>query len=556
FAGSPGSDEIMADLEARIAELFPERIRDRGRVVTLADVDHVIGVMGRPEDYPAGEDPAMGEAPRPGGRRYKRLYRDPDDRWVGGVLSGLAAYAGIDPLWFRVAFILLLVLGVGSPILLYIILWILIPVASTPAERLMMDGEPVTVDNLKRAFEQGAHRVASEVEDMGRRWDREAPRAARSFSSGAKRAASSASSVLKRIFGMVLLAIGLSLGLSLVGTVIGGSILTFFTSSGDDVGVVDLAAITFATPAHATWSMVALLLVMAVPVAAILIAGFQLLLDLHAPKWLGWVLGTVWVVALAATVVAALRLANDIKRSGPVHVAEELHRPAGDLLFLRRYADVPERKWSMSYRNGRFDGDLAGLRIADDSIHGAWARLDIRRSPDAAYHLLVERRAQGATGNNAMRRADHITWRAHQQDSILYLSPGLAWPKADRLRGQRATFVVQVPEGGSVHIDGSLAHMLHDVHNTGRVRDRDMVDRTWTMTAKGLTSAADARAPRKADDHPAPAEHDPATPHSDSSSTGRDRGDAAHADDRPVRTGLVARGYRMPDLLTLLRPRI
>ncbi|MDX9751998.1 MAG: hypothetical protein RBT71_13035, partial [Flavobacteriales bacterium] len=61
FAGSPGSDEIMADIEARIAELFTERIRDRGMVVTLADVDHVIGVMGRPEDYTEGEDPAMGE---------------------------------------------------------------------------------------------------------------------------------------------------------------------------------------------------------------------------------------------------------------------------------------------------------------------------------------------------------------------------------------------------------------------------------------------------------------------------------------------------------------
>ena len=548
FNGAAGGEEIMADIEARIAELFTDRIKDRSMVVTMADVDHVIAVMGRPEDF-NDTDGVGAEAADTRQRKYRRLFRDPDDRWLGGVLSGLAAYAGVDPLWFRLVFILLIILGVGSPILIYIILWILIPVANTTADRLMMEGEPVTVDTLKKAFKDGGQRVAAEVEDMGRRWDREAPRAASAFRAGARRTAGAASPVLMRLIGLVLVVIGVSVGLSLLGAVIGGSIFTFIASPAEDLGLFDLAAITFQTPGHATWGMIALLVVLAIPVVGLLIAGFQLLLDLKAPRWLGWSLTAVWILALAVVSWITIHLVNDLRRTEPLRTELVLDPPAGNMLFLRQFETGPSSAVPGYTYKGRFDDGIDGLRIDVDSVQAAWADLDVRRSPDAQYHLLIERRTQGASRNISLRRSDHITARWQQTDSILQLSPWLSWPKTDLFRGQRIKFIVLVPEGGAVYFDESVKYMLDDVQNVTRTYDRLMVGKTWVMTAKGLQSP-DLIEP--VDEVPLQVPEEPkgpveVTPQSElTTGRGNRAGGSAHA---------AHFTFKMPDLLTLLRPR-
>ena len=159
FTGSGGSEEIMADIEARIAELLQERLAGMRQVVSIGDVDHVIAIMGQPEDYlgaDATEETAAlppgsgGSWTQAGTSRRKRLFRDTEDRWVGGVLGGIGAYFSIDPLILRVIYIILLFLGVGW--LIYIILWIVVPPAVTAAEKLEMRGEPVNVENLKKVF--------------------------------------------------------------------------------------------------------------------------------------------------------------------------------------------------------------------------------------------------------------------------------------------------------------------------------------------------------------------------------------------------------------------
>ncbi len=149
FTGTDGREEIMADIESRIAELFTERLDGRRQVVSIDDVEHVIGIMGQPEDYMVGENAGgeqrstgsersdkgpnwtMGEAGR---RSGKRLFRDPEDKWVGGVLGGVGAYFNIDPLILRLIYLVFLFLGFGF--ILYLILWIVVPKADSAADML------------------------------------------------------------------------------------------------------------------------------------------------------------------------------------------------------------------------------------------------------------------------------------------------------------------------------------------------------------------------------------------------------------------------------------
>ncbi len=168
FVSEDERNEIMSDIEARLSELFAETLGQKRDVIMKDDVLKVIKIMGEPEDFMDEEtkkepvDSASWKSKRtcPSGRRErmnykstKRLYRDPDNRILGGVCGGLSAYFNTDPILFRILFILIS-LGMGSGLIIYIILWIAIPEATTTAQRLEMRGEAITIENIKRAVRE------------------------------------------------------------------------------------------------------------------------------------------------------------------------------------------------------------------------------------------------------------------------------------------------------------------------------------------------------------------------------------------------------------------
>jgi phage shock protein PspC (stress-responsive transcriptional regulator) len=146
FAGEESSSEILSDIETRLAELFRSKINNYKQVINIDDVRHAISVMGTPEDISNNDEPsARDKFSAPG---YHRMYRDPDHRMIGGVCSGMAAYWDIDPLVVRVIFIAL-ALGGGLGVLVYLILYIVIPEAKTTAQKIEMKGNPVNIHNIK-----------------------------------------------------------------------------------------------------------------------------------------------------------------------------------------------------------------------------------------------------------------------------------------------------------------------------------------------------------------------------------------------------------------------
>lgn len=252
FNGTDGRDEIMSDIEARIAELFNERLQGR-QVVSIAVVDHVITVMGQPEDFGDGEpvEPERTNEPISGtSSKGKRFFRDPDDKWLGGVIGGLGAYINVDPLWLRIAMIVLVSASIGSLIPLYVLLWILVPKADNATDRLQMRGEAVTVDNIKRAVEEGAERV----KQGGERFANEASSMGRDWSQRMEKNGGRAVAVIAKLIGVFLLITAFGLLLSMVTGLIGGSVsLWHATWTSDDMGFLDLGGLLFNSREHALW---------------------------------------------------------------------------------------------------------------------------------------------------------------------------------------------------------------------------------------------------------------------------------------------------------------
>ena len=167
FRKSEGAEEIVRDIEARIAELFDEYLHQGHQVVTIEEVEAVIARMGKPEELNDGTEEGEATAgqtagPDPSEEVTRRLFRDPDDRILGGVASGWAAYLGLDATWIRIILILIGLFFHGI-IFLYLICWIVMPLAHTATEKLQMRGKPVNVENIGKTVTDGFEHVNESI---------------------------------------------------------------------------------------------------------------------------------------------------------------------------------------------------------------------------------------------------------------------------------------------------------------------------------------------------------------------------------------------------------
>lgn len=170
FGNDEDGQEIVADIEARIAEIFNGKKTGDKEVITMEWVDEVIEIMGVPEDFEADEE----SGPRTSGKNKKRLYRDPEHKTIAGVCGGLAAYFNMDPVIMRLIFVILFVAN-GLGLLIYIILWIAVPEARTTAQRLEMRGEAVNIDNIEKWIKKEYEEIEKNVKKM--KWGKKSKKA-------------------------------------------------------------------------------------------------------------------------------------------------------------------------------------------------------------------------------------------------------------------------------------------------------------------------------------------------------------------------------------------
>jgi len=155
-------EEVMLDIEIGMAEKLKESLLSSKEVIEVKDIDNLISIMGKPEDFDSEDTP--NEENVENNKVVKKLYRNPDDMVLGGVCGGIGAYFSIDPVFVRMLFVILFFSGgIGLPI--YAIFWIIIPMAETKEEKLLMKGSPFSIE----AIEQSHREKKEPVNDKGLR---------------------------------------------------------------------------------------------------------------------------------------------------------------------------------------------------------------------------------------------------------------------------------------------------------------------------------------------------------------------------------------------------
>jgi len=515
FQQSEGYEEITADIESRMAELFQETTVNRP-IVTLQAVKDAIAIMGTPEDFGAeaiDDEPIINKTKtkrtdsKSGIKTGKRLFRNPDDEVVGGVASGVAAYLGIqDPLWVRLGF-LLIAFGMGFGVLFYIVLWAILPKAESASDRLAMRGEPINVDNIGKIIEEEIDHFTEKMSGFGGEIKDEFDTKKKSFTtSGTTESAHKAAGTLrnavakglrvlgktikmvirtvlniwKPIFFIVGLALIIAFAIgwiaSLIGVFLGFPFLNFILqgNSAFNAGIVSLN----------------ILFVIGIPLVAMILTVLRIFMGSHIkPVWKTglWAFFAANVICLFANVMFTVK---DFEHSSEIKQAIKTGFVKGDTLSIDFLANPYEDAWVTMD-----DIKISGDKLIDESIF-----LYIEQSDNDEFQLEQRSFSRGGSLDASFKMAENVEYEFEIKDDRLILPSHFAIQQPNKFRGQSINLYLKVPEGKYIkyqhRANEAIKEMAVDASKDhpdyGRYahwwHEEDDVPQVWQMGGKGFIS--------------------------------------------------------------------
>ncbi|GAA0871876.1 PspC domain-containing protein [Gangjinia marincola] len=447
FGSSQGGDEIIADIEARIAELFHERIKETRQVVNMTDVDHVIEIMGQPEDYRVDEDLFEEETyTEPSSKRQKRLYRDPENGYVGGVISGLRHYLGIEAIWLRILWVLLTILTQGAFLIIYIIFWIFAKEARTTAEKLDMRGEPVNIDNIQRKVQEEIDYVADKVRDVDyKKYASRAKSTSSSFFDGIGSVISALLNIFIKFVGILLILISAT---TLIALFIGlFSVGTFGLIDAPWIDYVDAANIGAPLWLVSLFSFFAI----AIPFFVLFVVGLKILVNnlksIGTPAKIALIV--VWVVSILALIFLGIRQATVHAFDGEVTTTKSLNLQANDTLRIQMNTDTYYARFRGRNNDFKITTDAEGNNIIKTND----VRLIVRSTSNPTGRIELVKMAEGSSPTEAREFAEYINYSYKLSDNTLVLETYLETEISNKFRDQKVQVIVYLPVGSILYAD-------------------------------------------------------------------------------------------------------
>ncbi|HXB40270.1 MAG TPA: PspC domain-containing protein [Bacteroidia bacterium] len=487
FQNEEGNEEIVADIEGRLAELLKAKMHAGKQVLLMADINDAISVMGQPEDFAdnGSEENKKEESHSSSHQNYyankrRRVFRDPDSKILGGVCSGIGNYFDIDPLWIRLALVVMF-FGFGSGFLLYIILWIIIPEAKTTAEKLEMRGEPVDVNTISKTIKDEAENIKNKAKDFGTNVKTQ-------FTN--KDNTSKFVDLLRQIFGTIFNIIGKIIGVFFVffGIVVFVGLLSVLLGFGkvDNLTTHEFINSFAGADFPVFWAKTALALAIGIPFVMLVYKGMKMLLGIkYHNRWINIGAGVLWVVGLILGFCIAVEFGKQFSQDAVLKQQVDAHWPAKDTLYLKannNYATV-ETDIDFSMDNNRW------YINTQKNVSTWWGRPRVRiiTSENDSLYVFMIKSSDGSEKAEAAQRAKNISYQLNQKDSLLLVDKYYSFPGIDKFRNQEIEVLIKLPRNKVIYLDNSMKYLLYDVDNTNEIFDQEMIGKYWKMTENGLT---------------------------------------------------------------------
>lgn len=473
--------EITEDIEQRIAELLENRITPNKQSISLEDVREIIATLGKVEDFVYnGQSAGQPEDDYYNRRDYRRFYRDSDKGFLGGVASGLGEYFDIDPLWIRLAFIALAFLK-GLGVIIYVILWIVVPRARSTAEKLQMKGMPVNLSTIKESVNAEYDKVKTSFDGLRN-------------STAADRTRNAIENIMRAValvfvafFKFIIGAIGVVF--LIVGSVfLAGLIMVLLGVSNafDHIYLwngVDFPNIShlFASTGHYQVVVVCLIILVLIPIVVLIYGGIKILFNIKTkhPVLRAFFL-TAWILALILFVTMIIANSSNyaIGATGTRSTVIE----TGKYPYMRiDVRDNIEDKRITEYRV--FDHRFKYSQW-DESLYDK-VEVSIEPSEDKKMHLTVDKQVKNVGMKDSDRYIDRIDYHWDQQDSVLYLNQYFSTDDDDFWMFSDVDIRLRVPEDQVIVISQEICDLLESSQRYEYCYDNSLVDKKVVVSPEG-----------------------------------------------------------------------
>jgi len=483
FGNEAEREEILNDIEARIGEMLSQKLAGSKEVISIAEVQTVIDAMGKPEDI-AGEEssePTTGSSSQQSNTNSvfaepvkKRLFRDPDDAKVSGVISGLCHYFGInDPVWMRIAAVVLIPLTSGSIILLYLLIMIIVPKAMTSAEKLQMKGEPININTIEKEIKDAATRTGESVNKFIKE---------QTFF---EKLGSILLSVLT-VFAKLALVLAVIVAVfSLIGVFVG--FVMFYVLGKSQFN--DVTGLLVDNPHIITYFSWGYLLFLGVPLLVIIYGGLRVFVGNGTRiKWLKWVFLTAWIVGIWLLAFSGYKTAINFRHSKTNSQQLVLMQPTTGALLVQLTDSTGKKinkddEENIESFNINDEGVIVnGVNLRDmEQIPVAKPALEIMPSETDSFYIQQIITARGKSQPDAGRNADVTAYRFSQWDTVLNLSPWLYINKSGKWRAQSIKLRIAIPEGKKISFAENIDLWTAVVKGDNSFDDTYFANTTWTV---------------------------------------------------------------------------
>ncbi len=510
-----GKNEIISDIEARISELLSEKITDARQVVNEGDIDEVIKVMGQPEDYAEAEEGYANENynyQRRTNSNGKKLFRDGDDKFLGGVASGIAHYFNVDTVWIRLAFILFAFSGFS--ILTYIILWIVIPEAATTAEKLQMEGEAVNIDNIEKKIREEFQNVsdtirnsASEVSDkikdgandVTQKVNEGFKKGSEGFKKGSKKANSglqdfldTLGTIILTIFKIIGKFIGVILmfvaAITLISLIIGAFSIGSLEIIGFDNDFVTYPPFFYDSMMPHWLLTVCTFLVIGIPFLILFVLGLRILSSnvKKFSKATSLTLFGIWLVAVLGLVFTGIEFGTTKAFSGNKIEKTNLTTVANDTLTIKMIKnDNFYYDNNYNYRSNNVEIIYVDdkKKLASNDVY-----VDVEKSDSDEAYIQIRKYSEGRSKLKASKNAGDISYKYTIENNTILLDAYFISDYKNAFKDEDVYIKLYIPNNVTVYFDNSTKRFLHRIENTTNTYDRNMANHYFVMTDEGLHS--------------------------------------------------------------------
>ncbi|AHM63093.1 phage shock protein c, pspc [Flammeovirgaceae bacterium 311] len=404
--------------------------------------------------------PTSTDAPVREDKKTRKMFRHPDDRVIAGVCGGLGAYFGVDVVLIRVLLAVLFVFA-GSGLFLYILLWVIMPKATTLTERMQMQGEPVTLANIEHQVKKNLNLEEGEEESLLARILLFPFRLVASIFSGdnvnVRVIITFLADAIRVVLGLILSFGGFMalLALLISATVVSGVYPDTY------LHLFDLEiphAMVRNTIPDAL--LVAVLVLASIPALFIMLLGIGLV----AGRWVvhrtvGWGLAGAWIIALICVAVMAPRILVNYSQDDYYQTEATFRADSTQVVQLKL-----ERGDWQKFRN---------------------VRLTVKGSPDNDLRLEQRIWGRGATSEQARKHAQQASYPVKQQGNVLLFKDQLQLPENQPFYCQNAEVTLYIPYGQRFAMHHDMDNILTATLSPWGYQNSDMPDNTFAFNKQG-----------------------------------------------------------------------